>query len=224
MFHFAILADDVPPMIVVFVNGLPRRLWTDSKDGLAPIETVFIDELIPHVDTSMRTIPCREGRILEGFSMGGYGAARIGFRHPELFGGISILAAGPLDPEFEGPRATGNPLRERILEEVCDGDMAYFKATHPWTLAESQAKMLQRPGTIIRQAVGSEDFSFYLSRRFHEHLESLGIPHEFHVVQDTGHDASALMAGLANAEFYRKALAPKAGEPAATPCDAADSR
>jgi len=48
MFHFAIRDNGVPPMIVVFVNGLSKRLWTNSKDGTAPIETVFIDEIIPH--------------------------------------------------------------------------------------------------------------------------------------------------------------------------------
>ncbi|MFN9913470.1 MAG: alpha/beta hydrolase, partial [Pirellulaceae bacterium] len=126
MFHFAIRDQAVPPMMVVFVNGLSKRLWTDSKDGVAPVEKVFIEELIPQIDKSHRTIPQREGRILEGFSMGGYGAARIGFRHPELFGGISILAAGPLDLDFEGPRASGNPLREQILDDVCDGDLEYF--------------------------------------------------------------------------------------------------
>jgi enterochelin esterase-like enzyme len=224
MFDLAIRDKGVPPMIVVFVNGLPRRLWTNSKDGRAPIETVFIEELIPNVDKTMRTIPRREGRVLEGFSMGGYGAARIGFRHPEMFCGISILAAGPLDPEFEGPRATGNPLRDQILEDVCEGDMDYFKATHPWTLAESGAEFLRKPGTIIRQAVGSKDFSFYLSRRFHEHLDALKIPHEFHVVEDVGHQTPALMAGLANGEFYRKALGPKADHAAAEQSNAADSR
>ena len=212
MFDRAIRDQGVPPMIVVFVNGLSKRLWTNSKDGRAPIETVFIEELIPHVDKTMRTIPGREGRILEGFSMGGYGAARIGFRHPDMFCGISILAAGPLDPEFEGPRATGNPLRDQILEDVCDGDMDYFKATHPWTVAASRAEVLRKPGTIIRQAVGSKDFSFYLSRRFHEHLDALKIPHEFHVVKDAGHQAPALMAGLTNGQFYRKALGQKSGD------------
>jgi len=150
-----------------------------------------------------------------------YGAARIGFRHPEMFCGISILAAGPLDPEFEGPRATGNPLRDQILEDVCLGDMGYFKATHPWTLAESGAEVLRKPGTIIPQAVGSKDFTFYLSRRFHEYLDTLKIPHEFHVVKDVGHQTPELMAGLANGEFYRNALGQKAGDTAAESSDAA---
>jgi enterochelin esterase-like enzyme len=223
MFDRAIREKRVPPMIVVFVNGLSKRLWTDSKDGRAPIESVFIEELIPHVDKTMRTIPRREGRIIEGFSMGGYGAARIGFRHPGLFGGVSILAAGPLDLEFEGPRATGNPLRDQILKDVCDGDMAYFKATHPWTVAESQAEVLRKSATIIRQAVGSKDFTLYLSRRFHEHLKSLAIPHEFHIVEGVGHNTPALMAGLADFEFYRKALALKTGDSAPEQSHAADA-
>jgi hypothetical protein len=102
--------------------------------------------------------------------------------------------------------------------------MDYFKATHPWTVAESGAEVLRKPGTIIRQAVGSRDFSFYLSRRFHEHLDALKIPHEFHVVNDVGHHTPELMAGLANAEFYRKALGRSADDTGAEPSDAADSR
>jgi enterochelin esterase-like enzyme len=211
MFHFAIRDQAVPPMMVVFVNGLSKRLWTDSKDGVAPVEKVFIEELIPQIDKSHRTIPQREGRILEGFSMGGYGAARIGFRHPELFGGISILAAGPLDLDFEGPRASGNPLREQILDDVCAGDLEYFKATHPWTIAALQAEVLRKPGTIVRQAVGAKDLSKFLSLKFHQHLESLKIPHEFQVVEGVGHDTLGLIAGLANAEFYRRALTPRNG-------------
>ena len=35
-FDGAIQSGKVPTMIVVFVNGLPRRLWADSKDGLRP--------------------------------------------------------------------------------------------------------------------------------------------------------------------------------------------
>jgi len=219
LFHVAIRDHGVPPMLVVFVNGLSQRLWTDSRDGRAPIETVFIKELIPHIDQAHRTIAQPEGRILEGFSMGGYGAARIGFRHPDLFGGISILAGGPLDPEFQGPRATGNPLREKILAQVCDGDLKYFQATHPWTLAETHAQALRERGTVIRQAVGSRDFTLDLNRRFHDRLESLKIPHEFTVVEGVAHDTPTLLAGLKNARFYQQALTPRASPPKADTTD-----
>ncbi|MFM7531818.1 MAG: alpha/beta hydrolase, partial [Rubrivivax sp.] len=151
LFDEAIETGRVPPMIVVFVNGLPRRLWADSKDGASPVETVFIREVIPHVERSFRTIAAREGRIIEGFSMGGYGAARLGFKYPQLFAGISILAGGPFDLDLRGPRAQRNPrLREQLLREVCGNDLDYFRAISPWMLAEAAAPSLRDHRAVVR--------------------------------------------------------------------------
>lgn len=208
MFHQAIADGVIPPLLLVFVNGLPNHLWTDSKDGARPVERVFVEELIPYVDKTMRTIANREGRILEGFSMGGYGAARIGFKHTDLFGRVSILAAGPLDLDFEGPRATGNPLRTEILKRVCSQDMDYFRETHPRTIAERQAGELTKTGQTVRVAVGTKDFSAHLTKSFHEHLDKLHIRHEFCEVLDADHDALALFNSLkSKSDFYR--MSPK---------------
>ncbi len=88
------------------------------------LEPILINELLPHIDATYRTIATREGRIIEGFSMGGYGTARSGLKYPQLFGAVSILAGGPLDLDFAGPRATGNPTeRERILKGTFGGDL-----------------------------------------------------------------------------------------------------
>ena len=209
-FDAEIRAGRMPPLLVVFVNGLPRRLWADSKNGSAPVETVFITELIPEVDRSFRTVAKREGRILEGFSMGGYGAARLGFSHPDLFAGISILAGGPLDLDLDGPRARRNPqLREFLLRQVCGGDLAYFRALSPWTLAEQAAAPLRDRKTVIRQAVGTRDDTRDLNRQFHERMTALGIDHGYHEIPDVGHDAAAVLAALAttDGDFYRRALA-----------------
>lgn len=209
VFDDAIEAGQVPAMIVVFVNGLPRRLWADSKDGASPVETVFITEVIPDVDQTFRTIATRAGRIIEGFSMGGYGAARLGFKYPYLFAGISILAGGPFDLELRGPRARQNPrLREELLREVCGNDLDYFKAISPWGIAEGAAAALRDKKTAIRHVVGARDDTRDLNREFHERMANLHIPHEFAEVPNVGHDARALLAvlGERNGEFYRRAL------------------
>jgi enterochelin esterase-like enzyme len=209
LFDDAIQTDKIPAMIVVFVNGLPRRLWADSKNGSAPVETVFITELIPDVDKAFRTVAKREGRILEGFSMGGYGAARLGFRHPDLFAGISILAGGPFDLELRGPRAQQNPrLRQQLLRDVCGNDLEYFKAISPWTLAETTAAALRDQKTVIRQAVGDRDDTRNLNNQFHERMMKLKIAHEYYELPKVGHDAPAVLTALGNGngEFYRRAL------------------
>lgn len=214
----AIEAGRVPAMIVVFVNGLPRRLWADSKNGAAPVETVFIAEVIPDVDRQFRTIAAREGRLLEGFSMGGYGAARIGFKHPHLFAGISILAGGPFDLELRGPRALRNPaLRDYLLREVCGDDPEYFKAISPWMIAASAAPHLAQHGTVIRHAVGTRDDTRELNRSFSERMRQLQIDHAYLEIPDTGHDARALLLRLMDVDpgFYTRALSPvmKKGPP-----------
>lgn len=109
------------------------------------------------IDASFRTIATREGRLIEGFSMGGYGAARFGFKHHDVFGAVSILAAGPFDLEFKGPRAVANPEeRERILQAVYGGDLENYKAQSPWVLAEQNAAAV-RGNTRVRFAVGERD-------------------------------------------------------------------
>jgi enterochelin esterase-like enzyme len=202
----------MPHMLIVFVNGLPRRLWADSKDGSSPVETVFLSELIPNVDQRFRTIPERKGRILEGFSMGGYGAARIGFKRPDLFSGISILAGGPLDLNFQGPRAERNPaLREQILRDVCSNDMNYFQSISPWMIAENSKSILVQNETAIRQIVGTSDNSLDLNRKFHKRLSDLKIPHEYFELPNVDHDARLIFQALGakSGDFYRRALGEK---------------
>jgi len=213
LFDEAIGTGRVPRMLVVFVNGLPRRLWSDSKDGSAPVESVFVREVIPDVDRRYRTLARREGRLLEGFSMGGYGAARLGLKHSDLFAGISILAGGPLDLDFEGPRAQRNPrLREQILREVCNGDLEFFRELSPWRLAEKERSRVRERQLVIRQVVGERDNTRELSRRFHERLTALGLEHDYHELPNVDHDAPGLWQGLEarlgerQGDFYRRAL------------------
>ncbi|MBM3888934.1 MAG: esterase family protein [Verrucomicrobia bacterium] len=207
-FDVAIRAGKTPPMLVVFPNGLATSMWCDSKDGRVPMETVVVKELVPHVDATFRTVASREGRLVEGFSMGGYGAARLGFKFPEVFGAVSILAAGPLDLEFKGPRATGNPAeRERILKETFGGDLDYYRAQSPITIVEKNADAV-RGKVRVRMAVGAQDNTGPLNRAYSEHLRKLGIEHTFTAVPGVDHNPMALLnaIGEANWEFYRKAF------------------
>jgi enterochelin esterase-like enzyme len=209
IFREAITSKQVPAMLIVFVNGLSRRLWADSKDGSSPVEKVFLDEVISDVDKEFRTIAERKGRILEGFSMGGYGAGRIGLKRPDLFAGISFLAGGPLDLEFQGPKAQQNPrLRRQILQDVCGNDLGYFQSISPWLIAESNRKALTEQEIVIRQVVGLLDETLNLNRRFHMRLSDLNISHQYIELPNVGHNAQTLIKSLGsrNGEFYRRAL------------------
>ena len=109
----AIREGKAPAMIAVLVNGPPASFFCDSPHDKTPAASLIVKDLIPHVDKTYRTIAERRGRAIEGFSMGGFGAAHIGFKYPETFGAVSILA-GSLHKSEEfaekhpGPLATSS--------------------------------------------------------------------------------------------------------------------
>jgi enterochelin esterase-like enzyme len=207
--HFdrAIREGKLLPALVVFPNGITESMWVNTKDGQVPMETVVIRDLIANVDGTYRTIASRSGRLIEGFSMGGYGAARLGFKYPEIFGSVSILGAGPMQREFKPGADKMTLARSRILEHVYGNDQAYFLAQSPWVLAERYADGT-RDKLRVRIAVGSEDAMLSSNEDFADHLSRLRIPHDFRIVPNVGHAPLPLFRGLgeANWDFYREAL------------------
>jgi enterochelin esterase-like enzyme len=206
----AIEAGRVPPFLMVFVNGLRLGMYVDWKDGSAPLETLITGDLVPHIDANYRTIATREGRLLDGFSMGGYGAARLGFKFPELFGSVSIVGAGPLqDTLTQAPRASGKTAAD-VMREVYGNDPAHFVAVSPRQLAKENAARL-REQSRMRLVIGDRDNIFSNNQDFHEHLVGLGIPHDWIIVEGVGHDPMGILQALGDQHwaFYREAFDPK---------------
>lgn len=213
----------IPPVIVVFPNGMGASMWCDSKDGAVPMESVVIDDLIPDVDATFRTIAARRGRVLEGFSMGGSGSGRLGLRRPDLFAGISMLGAGPMQLDFmDAPKGTDVPPSQRaaLYQMVWGSDPAYYLAQHPWTIATQRASVHQALRTEIRIGVGAEDPAMPSNVEFHGHLVSLGVPHELTVVPGVGHSLPGTLQALAAAgwDFYNDAFSTPCREAADVDC------
>ena len=55
-------------------------------------ERFIYHDVVNYIDAHYRTIPNRASRGLVGHSMGGYGASRIGMKHPEVFGSLYIMS------------------------------------------------------------------------------------------------------------------------------------
>ena len=206
-FDTAIESLRLPPCMVVFVNGLEMGMYVDWADGSAPVETMIIRDLLPHIDATYRTIAKREGRLLDGFSMGGYGAARLGFKYPELFLAVSIVGAGPMQAELKSTPRASRIQAEDLLKRAYGGDQAVFQELSPRKFAELNAKKITQ-GLLVRMVIGEQDETFGNNEDFHRHLETLGIPHGWTIVPGVGHEPERVFAALgdANWEFYRKAF------------------
>jgi enterochelin esterase-like enzyme len=203
-FSAAMKNGTMPLAIIVFPHGLPYGMWCDSKDGKQPVESMVINDLIPYIDQNFRTIGSRKGRIVEGFSMGGYGAARFGFKYPELFGGFSMLGAGPMQLDFSVVAPHNQAIQPMIFRDVYGDDMEYFEAQSPWRLAEIYVRNVKYPSPK-RLVVGKEDFVYQANLDFHEHLDSIGVSHQYREFENLGHKVLPLFnaLGQTNWMFYR---------------------
>lgn len=85
----------IEPLLIV-VPADPRYWWADGEDEQTL--SAFVEDLIPHIDGTYRTLTGREGRAIGGYSAGGFGTANIALQYPELF-----AAAAPLSPAVYAP-------------------------------------------------------------------------------------------------------------------------
>jgi endo-1,4-beta-xylanase len=180
--------ENVPEMILIVPANPQESMYCDSKDGEQPVETILINELVPHVDATYRTCAERQGRAIGGHSMGGFGAARLGFKYPHMFGAVSMLSpAFHTTEEFQQEHATD------IFANVFGSDIAYCQANIPETLVEQNADMI-REHIAIRLCIGERD-RFLLARsiRFHDQLRRLDIDHQFVIIRDAGHDVKDIL-------------------------------
>ncbi len=95
--------------------------WAKSEDGQKNNwEDAIVKDLVGHVDSTYRTIASREGRAINGLSMGGYGALTIGLRHPDMFCSIGSHSGAIAIGRSLGERLKakpGEPLPKRVPRE-----------------------------------------------------------------------------------------------------------
>ena len=84
----------VSPMIVVVPDGWSSwgcSQWVDSP-VTGQFEQYVLNEIVPTVDASYRTIRQPQSRGVFGFSSGGSGAWELASRNPEVFGAMAMLS------------------------------------------------------------------------------------------------------------------------------------
>jgi len=195
----------VGEFLVVAPDGWDT-FYINSRDGKTPYGDFFLREFIPFVERTYRVRTERSARGITGFSMGGYGALRIAFAHPELFGSVSAHSGALMRAPPQGVSAgasSGNPAAQ-LLANVFGNpiDLKFWDLNSPFVLARKNAAALLK--MKIYFDCGTEDsFGFYRgASELHETLDSLKIPHEFHLYPG-GHSVSYLQAHRgASFEFH----------------------
>lgn len=95
--HTALVQYAWEHQIIIITPEGDNGWYTDSATVPSDqYESYVLHELIPDVESRFRTIQDRRGRSIAGCSMGGYGALKFGFKHPEMFT-LAASMSGALD-------------------------------------------------------------------------------------------------------------------------------
>jgi S-formylglutathione hydrolase FrmB len=110
-------AQGAKEMIVVLPDSktLHNGSMYSSSVTTGDFEKFISHDVVAYIDAHYRTIANRESRGLAGHSMGGYGATRIGMKHPDVYGSVYIMSPCCLSARTGGP---ANPEMEKALEAV----------------------------------------------------------------------------------------------------------
>jgi len=184
----------VPECIVVLPNGGPQAFFLDvgvvtNNQDVNP-DSYITKELIPHIDSTYRTINDRKSRAISGMSMGGYGTWHFAFKYPQLFCAAGVFSAG-------GPYVNSVPIFT-----------GYSPADDPHKLVVTNAAALSA-GMRVYASVGGVDFGLVpYNNSLSDSCKVYKIPYVFTVVPNVGHDLNGEMQqdGVAAVQYITNAF------------------
>jgi enterochelin esterase-like enzyme len=160
---------EAPPQL-----GPPRQPKPGEKPAplrdfsrmFATFEEVMVNDLIPMIDATYRTIPDRENRAMAGLSMGGAQTFQITLKHLDLFaylGGFSGAGGG----------FGGAPVD--------------LKTAHGGVMADAEA--FNKKVRLVWLGIGTTEGRLYDGiKNYHEALEKAGIKHIYYESPGTAHE------------------------------------
>src|SRR6478609_11423632 len=161
-----------------------RSFYVNSADGRFRYSDFFLQEFIPHIEGKYHIRKGRAARAISGISMGGYGALRFAFAHPELFSAVSAQSAALITEtpkQLDAAGRTGMPLTG-VLDPVFGKpiDVAHWNANNAFLLARHNAAALRKLAIYFN--CGQDDnYGFEKgAAALHAELQRLGIKHEYH--------------------------------------------
>jgi S-formylglutathione hydrolase FrmB len=205
----------ITDFLIVAPEG-KRSFYINSADGHTRYSDFFIREFIPYVESHYSIRRERSARGISGASMGGYGALRFAFAHPELFSSVSAQSAA-LIPDTPRPTknahsdASDHGMFEGMLGEVFGDpvDIPHWNQNSPFVLAKQNRTNIRAQGLSIYFNCGRDDeFGFENgATELDRQLTKEDIPHEFHLYPGN-HGAEYFLAHLGETlEFHSRVFA-----------------
>jgi S-formylglutathione hydrolase FrmB len=161
-----------------------QTFYINSADGSVRYSDFFLQEFIPLIETKYRIGKGRSSRAISGISMGGYGALRFAFAHPEMFSAVSAQSAALITEspqDLDTAARTGAPLGKTLATVFGSPiEMQHWKDNSPFVLARKNVAGIRKLAIYFN--CGQDDnYGFEKgAAALHEQLQKEGVKHEYH--------------------------------------------
>jgi len=155
--------------------------YTDSiSDNNERYESYILEELIPEIDKTFRTIADKKHRAVAGLSMGGYGSIKFGLKRAEMFALVGSFsgALGAAD-WTEKEIGTKGAIAESILKVYGAAGSQTRKENDIFQMIRDMPNEKIKDLPFIYLDCGTEDFLIQNNLDFAKLLREKKIPHEF---------------------------------------------
>jgi S-formylglutathione hydrolase len=186
-------AGTAPPVVLACATVGEFSYYLDHPEGRYRWESFLTEDFPRHLRATYRVRADRASTALLGISMGGYGALKIAFKHPTLFGVVAALQP-MMEPGF---RATDAGERNHLHfiaggpeELIGPGRVpAVFEANQPAARARDNAQAIRESDQAIYLEAGDADalHAHDGAEFLHRVLWELDISHEYHLVRGADH-------------------------------------
>lgn len=190
----AIAENEIVPMIFVIPQGF-RSYYVNFYDGSFNYQDMFVQELIPHIESKYRVLKDNRFRGTMGYSMGGFGALILPLNHPDVFSAcVPLSISVRTDEQYmtEDPGGwneqwgrifggVGTIGEERITE--------YYKNNSPFHIFSNAASGTFNDLKIYIDNGDDEQTLAFSNEELHILMRNKNIPHEFRV-RNGGHSFS----------------------------------
>jgi S-formylglutathione hydrolase FrmB len=161
-----------------------RTFYINSADGRVRYGDFFLQEFVPLIEGKYRISKNRDNRAISGISMGGYGALRLAFSHPEMFSAASAQSAALITDsphELDIAMQSGSQLGKILTPVFGDPvDVQHWDENNPFLLARQNMAALHKVAIYFN--CGQDDnYGFEKgAAALHAQLEKAGVKHTYH--------------------------------------------
>jgi S-formylglutathione hydrolase FrmB len=161
-----------------------RTFYINSADGRVRYGDFFLQEFVPLIEGKYRISKNRGNRAISGISMGGYGALRLAFSHPEMFSAASAQSAALITDsphQLDTAMQSGSQLGKTLATVFGDPiDVQHWNENNPFILARQNAAALHKVAIYFN--CGQDDnYGFEKgAAALHAQLEKAGVKHVYH--------------------------------------------